>query len=250
MIVSWNGITNPGRIKKINQDSLYCNTTPDQNAGVFVVADGVGGLDSGEVASQTAVAEVEAWWQEYILEGNPGDTESTVDALSQLIFTINQKIQSINQDSEKSSATTFSLLLIYKNRYYAAHVGDSRIYAVDKRNADFVRLLQVTRDHSKAVLREVNGKRFVQNMLTDGLGYRKSINCDCSYGFITDETRSFVLCSDGVYKRQSEDVIIDIIKANNFEPEAVCEVLIDNAMKLGETDNITAVLVNTEDVVG
>lgn len=248
MIVSWNGMTSPGRVKEINQDSLYYNVTPDKNAGVFVVADGVGGLDAGEVASQTAVAEAQAWWDNFILNGNAENIELTIDALSGLVFTINQKIQSINLSTDKKSATTFSLLLIYKNRYYAAHVGDSRIYAVDKRNTDFVNLLQVTRDHSKLAWREVNGRRFMQNMLTDGLGYRKGINCDCSYGFINDETRSFILCSDGVFKRQSEEMIADIIKANNFEPATVCDELINNAMKLGENDNITAILVNTEDM--
>lgn len=247
MIVSWNGITNAGRVKEINQDSLYYNITPDRNAGVFVVADGVGGLEAGEVASQTAVAEVEAWWREFAVKGNAENTEATINALSGLVFIINQKIQNINLNTDKKSATTFSLLLICKNRYYIAHVGDSRIYAIDKRNADSVKLLYATRDHSKAVLREVNGKKFVQNMLTDGLGYRKSINCDCSYGFINEETRSFLLCSDGVFKRQNEDVITAIIKANNFEPAKVCEDLINNAMRLGESDNITAILVNTED---
>lgn len=244
MIISWNGITSAGRVKPVNQDSVYFAVTPDKECGIFVVADGVGGLDSGEVASRTAVEETEKWWNVFSAEVRNVSTEATVDALSNLVFEINGKIQKINIENDKKSATTFSLLLIVGNRYFIAHVGDSRVYALDKSNDGSLELLQATRDHTKAGWREVNGRRFMQNMLTDGLGYKKSINCDCSFGVLNEETGGFLLCSDGVYKRQNETLIAGTITANVFDPSRVCEELIYGAMRLGENDNITAILVN------
>ena len=244
MIVSCYGISTEGRVKEVNQDSIFYKVTPDNNAGVFVVADGVGGLASGEVAARIATQEVENHWIDLMRACSANDTQVVVDALSELIFFINGKIQAFNIEAEKKSATTFSLLLVYFNRYYIAHVGDSRIYTVDTSRGRPFALLRATRDHSKEVLRERNGRQFMQSMLTDGLGYRKGIRWDCSYGVVDEETGSFIICSDGIYKRQSDELICEIVDGNGFDPERVCGELVNNAMRLGESDNISAIFVN------
>ncbi len=244
MIISCNGLTTAGRVKSVNQDAFYFAVTRDKNSGVFVVADGVGGLDFGEIASSSAIKETEKWWSGFLNKKSIATTEETVDELSNLAFRINSEIQKINAEKETKSATTFSLLLIIENNYFIVHIGDSRIYAVDKSDNETLNLSQLTRDHSKLVQREVDGRHIVQNMLTDGLGYKKSINCDCSFGVLNNKIGGFILCSDGVFKRQSKDVIAKIISENGCNPEGVCKALAENAMSLGESDNITAMLVN------
>lgn len=230
------GISDIGTVKKVNQDSLYYNVTSDGEKGVFAVADGVGGLEFGEVASAKAVENVEKWWQEFLDSDACEDSEKIIDGLSNLIFKINSEIFAFNEEKQTKSATTLSLIMICKDTYYIAHVGDSRVYAyVDAEKA----IYQLTTDHSTDIVKEHNGRQYIQSALTDGIGHKKSIKCDLSYGPLNSAVNGFMVCSDGVYKRQSEQVIAQIISEGNDEKQ-ICENLISGAKQAGENDNITA----------
>lgn len=230
------GISDTGRVKQVNQDSLFYSVSPSGDAGIFAVADGVGGLQFGEVASAKATENIEKWWQEFLLSGIGSDSEKTVDSLSALIFKINGEIYSFNEENQTKSATTLSLIIIYGNVYYIAHVGDSRVYAfVDAES----KLYQLTKDHTTDIVKERDGRQYIQSALTDGLGHKKSIKCDLSFGPLNDSVSAFLVCSDGIYKKQSEQTLAGIISSGADEKE-ICENLIDGAMQAGESDNITA----------
>lgn len=230
------GISDTGRVKQVNQDSLFYGISPNGDAGIFAVADGVGGLQFGEVASAKATENIEKWWQEFLVSGIGSDSEKTVDSLSALIFKINGEIYSFNETNQTKSATTLSLIIIYGDSYYIAHVGDSRVYAfVDEEK----KIYQLTTDHSTDIVKERDGRKYIQSALTDGLGHRKSIKCDLSFGPLNDSVSAFLVCSDGIYKKQSDEVIAQIISAG-AEEKQICENLIEGAKQAGESDNITA----------
>lgn len=234
------GISDIGRVKQVNQDALYYNVTPDGSAAVFAVADGVGGLKFGEVASAKAVQYIEDWWKNFLICGFGTDSKKTTDNLSELVFGINNEIYSFNEQNQIQSATTLSLLILYGGLYYFAHVGDSRIYAC---SAAERKVYRITTDHSKDIIKERNGRQYVQSALTDGLGHRKSIKCDLCFGALNSVVNGFMLCSDGVYKRQDDLRIAEIISASG-DAKAICENLISGAKQAGESDNITAAYVN------
>lgn len=234
------GITDVGRVKQVNQDSLFFAVTDDKEKGVFAVADGVGGLRFGEVASAKATEHIEKWWQNLNDTGSAKDIETIADSLSDLIFAINSDIYSFNEANQTKSATTLSLVFLCGGSYCIAHVGDSRVYACVREEK---KIYQLTTDHVKDIVVEKDGRKMVRSALTDGIGHRKSIKCDVSFGPLNVAVNGFFVCSDGIYKRQSEQKIADIL----FTDEAnACANLILGAKQAGESDNITAVYVSVD----
>lgn len=239
MVISAFGQTDAGRVKRVNQDSFLCEFKND--SGAFAVADGVGGLECGEVASSTAIGIIRDWWKSLVIKS--GDHERFfIDALSGLFFQINVKLCEYNERNNIRSATTLSLLVIYKNNYCLAHCGDSRIYS-GANSKSSIDLLQLTQDHSKTVWDDYNGEKVQRTVLTDGVGYKRSVRCDCSFAKL-DGGRYFLICSDGVYKKVGLSEIESTVNENIQSPQGVCRELIGKAKNYGETDNITAVAVS------
>lgn len=235
-----NGITDVGRVKPVNQDSLFYAVSYDGKSGVFAVADGVGGLKFGEVASAKATEHVARWWQQFDNGGFDKRIEKIADSLSQLIYDINRDIYAFNKANNTQSATTLSLVVLYDQNYCIAHVGDSRVYACVR---DEKKIYQITTDHSKDIIREKDGRKYVQSALTDGLGHKKGIKFDLSFGPLNSAVNGFFVCSDGVYKRQNEQQIANILFGDETN---ACANLIMGAKQAGESDNITAALVRID----
>lgn len=238
------GITDIGRVKQVNQDSLFYAVADDGKSGVFAVADGVGGLKFGEVASAKATEHIAKWWRFFYRPDFIKDMENVVDSLSHLIYVINKDVYAFNEANQTQSATTLSLILLFGESYCIAHVGDSRVYACVRSEN---RIYQLTTDHSRDIIREKNGRKFVQSALTDGIGHKKSIKCDLYFGPLNSSVNGFLVCSDGIYKRQNEQQIANILFAD--EPNA-CSNLILGAKQAGESDNITAAFVNIDYEIG
>ncbi len=234
MRIIGNGITDVGRVKPVNQDSLFYAVSHDGSSGVFAVADGVGGLKFGEVASAKATEHVAEWWKHFNSNEFDKRIEKITDSLSLLIYEINRDIYAFNQANQTQSATTLSLILLYNQNYCIAHVGDSRVYACAK---DEKKIYQITTDHSKDIIREKDGRKYVQSALTDGLGHKKGIKFDLSFGPLNSVVNGFFVCSDGIYKRQSEQQIANILFADEAN---ACANLVMGAKQAGESDNITA----------
>ncbi len=246
MRINGYGITDAGRVKTVNQDSMFYAVTPDGQTGIFVAADGVGGLANGEVASSIAAQTISEWWDGFAKSVQlAADPDYIIENLADTVYAINGKIQEFNSRNQQSSATTLSLLLLHRGMYYIAQVGDSRVYYVTAHNGAFI-ANQITVDQSKDVIKEQNGKQVVRSMLTEGLGYRRGLKCDFTYGVLDPGTNAFMVCSDGVYKKQSPEQISATVAFNFNDPEAVCVRLIANAIQAGESDNITALFARVE----
>lgn len=236
------GITDAGTVKEINEDSfVYKVVNAGENmAGIFAVADGVGGLQKGDIASKTAISILNKWWEE-VFKNHYKDREYLVKSLIRVPEIINTELMDmINKDGIKM-ATTFSVMLIYKKEAFIVHVGDSRIYKVQK-GLFKPSIRQLTQDHSTFVNKEVDGKIFRKNVLTECLGNKEKFNY-FSYAEELSPNDLYLLCSDGIYKTQEMQEIKEVIVKSRYQVKIICEELVQRAKGKKERDNISVIAV-------
>ncbi|MBU2573213.1 MAG: Stp1/IreP family PP2C-type Ser/Thr phosphatase [Elusimicrobia bacterium] len=236
-------LSDTGKMRKNNED----NALGDDALGLALVADGMGGHSSGEVASRLAVKVTRDKFDSMQHTGlKPGsyDEKYSLEA-NQLGFAV-QLANSIIYEAgnstpeNKGMGTTLSALLLNKNKVSLAHIGDSRIYLF----RDGV-LEQITEDHSlvmdhvrKGLLTlEQAEKSPLQNILTRALGAQKAPVVDLREIEVFEKDR-FLLCTDGLFKAVPEAKIAEIMKANDDSGKA-CEILVSEANSNGGPDNIT-----------
>lgn len=238
MYINWYGLSDSGTVKDVNQDTILCDLHRTENGdiGLFAVADGVGGLEHGEIASAVAINTLREWWDNALSHCSPEDI---------LSHTLVNNIHQINMEMSKycyKMATTLSSLLILHDRYLILHIGDSRIYHYRKGLTDS--FSQITPDHSSLVInKDLYGRTVQKSVLTDCLGKMSK----GGYYAASDEIMpkdTFVLCSDGVYKTQSDKEIKLCIAQKKKNPAELCRALINGAKQNHETDNISAISVS------
>lgn len=220
-----------------NEDS-YLNL-PD--LGIFAVADGVGGAQAGDVASQMAVEIV----AEAFSNANGGDPEATMRAaLERANLAIYQMASDLPQLS--SMATTVVAVQLNGETATIAHVGDSRIYRISPDG----RLERETNDHS-VVEEEVRAGRMSReeaaihpgrNVISRALGAEETVDIDLKKIVIEPGT-SFLLCSDGI-TRHIDDAELSGILSAGLAPQETCLRLKELCFERGAEDNLTAVVVN------
>ncbi|MFH1092235.1 MAG: Stp1/IreP family PP2C-type Ser/Thr phosphatase [Pseudomonadota bacterium] len=255
MKVQYAAKTHPGRKRDNNEDNLL--VLPEQ--GLFLVADGMGGHNAGEVASAIAVdtvsqaaAELPAleakipWWKR--LFGRAKNTFNPVEWLHNTIVQANERIYRSAQASKqkKGMGTTLAMILKRDQALLTAHVGDSRVYRFRQN-----KLTQLTQDHSLAqelvrqgVMTEAEALYAApSNVLTRALGVREMVQEDIIYHSV-ESGDIFLLCSDGLYNMVDDDDISKIINNQGQSLEDTAKKLIDSANEAGGTDNITVVLAN------
>src|SRR5262249_52581890 len=240
--------TDVGQKRNHNED--YFSLIEDEQ--LFIVADGMGGHASGEVASKLAAETVGEFYQ------RTKDEEATwpykMDrSLSYIenrlvcgIKLANYKIfDAAGRDIRyKGMGTTIVTSLIQGDKIYVAHVGDSRCYRVRAGQ-----IQQITRDHSlledykeaKPDMTEEEQRNFPhKNVITRALGMRDTVQVDVK-GEELEDGDTFLLCSDGLSGMVSDQLMYEIIR-NAPSLQAACDELIDAANRHGGIDNITAVL--------
>ncbi len=235
-----------GRVRTNNEDR-YCALLPPNTlpgvGGVLAVADGVGGHQAGEVASQMAVDGVAAFLgrASTMVEVHDGDR---LPLLYSVVTRINKQVfeaASRNQ-SGAGMGTTLSVAMIEGNTVWIGHVGDSRVYLYRDR-----RLSRLTPDHSWVGEEVARGAMTPQeaethprrNILTRAVGTSQevepaTIRADLLPG------DSLLLCSDGLYGMVAEDRIAAVLGAK--PPDEAADVLVDMANTAGGTDNVTVIV--------
>lgn len=210
---------------------------------VYVVADGVGGGNSGEIASRTAVNEI----VNYVMK-NPislmKDKYAVVDYLQKCLDDANLKIyKSANTYQENSGmATTVSIVYVVSGKAFISNVGDSRVYVF--RNG---KLVQLTEDHTyvntlvKAGLLSEKEAELDErkNVITKALGAEKTVEPD----FFQIEIKKddiFLICTDGLYDEVNASEIVSILE-KNLSMSDTCRELVDTANSNGGHDNITII---------
>ncbi|HEY8582956.1 MAG TPA: Stp1/IreP family PP2C-type Ser/Thr phosphatase, partial [Capillimicrobium sp.] len=231
-------LTHTGRARRANEDSMFARSP------LFVVADGMGGAQAGEVASQTAV-EV---FSHGLTEG--GTAEARLQAR---VLEANERIHDLSRQNAQLAGmgTTLTAAYVGDDAVAIAHVGDSRAYRW--RDGELERL---TDDHSLVEELKRQGKLTDEeadehpqrSIITRALGPEPAVTVDTR----TAPTRDgdvFLLCSDGLTSMIGERAIADVLaRAGSLDRAA--RALVDAANEAGGRDNITVVLFRVEDVGG
>jgi PPM family protein phosphatase len=228
--------TDTGRQRRGNEDSSYAR------APVFVVADGMGGAQAGEVASRIAV--------EMFEQGLP-DAGTAEERLSLVVQKANREIydRSQAQHERAGMGTTLTAAYVDDAHVAIAHVGDSRAYML--RDGELVRL---TQDHSlvdelvrRGKLTEEQALEHPQrSIITRALGPEPIVEVD-TWSYPARAGDVLLLCSDGLTSMLPEARIVEILTQAPSLQEAA-EGLIDEANEAGGRDNITVILFRLEEV--
>ncbi|WP_297859128.1 Stp1/IreP family PP2C-type Ser/Thr phosphatase [Meiothermus sp.] len=226
-------LTDPGRKRALNEDAV--NQLVTSYGGIFIVADGMGGHRTGEIASQMAVSQIVEVLKRS--EPSPQGLLEAYEAANEAIYLAGQKPES------RGMGTTCTALWLDLPYALIAHVGDSRAYLL--RDGE---LLQLTQDHSWVADRvrqglltedEARNHRW-RNVITNALGSFPNARVDL-IGLKVRPGDVFLLCSDGLSGVLEDKVLAEMILTNPPEP-AVAK-LIKLANDWGGPDNISAVVV-------
>ncbi len=237
-ITYW-GLTDPGVLNKKNEDSYVCKTknTGGNEMGIFAIADGVGGLLDGDIASRIATNNMSSYWDSLTTDCRP-------NVISQTLVThmekTNSDIRDLSKLQKKKMATTLSSLFIVNNACFIAHIGDSRIYRF-RRGVLGSSFHQLTKDHSCLINTEADGRVFQKSVLTECLGYKDTIHPYYS-SFPLSQGDIYFLCSDGAYKTITNDKLKGIISGSS-DLTSVCHNIVYQAKANNEKDNITVIAV-------
>lgn len=245
------GLSDLGKKRVTNEDSFLC----DDELGLYVVADGMGGHNAGEVASQEAVETLSDMVRRECgtlqgLEATDVPTEivrralrlleSAVQAATYMVFGIAQI-----DPEQQGMGTTVSALLLKGNYGITAQVGDSRIYMSRDRKA-----YQLTEDHTliawqlkQGVITEQEAARSPhKNVITRAVGSRDYVQVD-TRAFLVQAGDGFLLCSDGLHGYLSDAEIPTVMQLG---PQRAARQFVEIANQRGGKDNITAIVVELE----
>jgi protein phosphatase len=251
------GLTDVGRQRKHNEDHVL---TKDE-LGFWVVADGMGGHNAGDVASRLTTTSLKNFFEATAKEPIPDDLLQDEDmpsgpgAARRLVAGIKKAnrdvyvISSTHQQHHGMGSTVVAMHLDPYGTLHVAHVGDSRCYRL--RDG---RIEQLTRDHSlindaidmKPDLTEDEIARLPKNIITRALGMREEVKVDYR-ALPVQAGDGYLLCSDGLSGMVSDPQILEIVSLAG-EPAEACELLIAEANDAGGTDNISAVLIAIDEV--
>ena len=231
-----------GNVRETNEDYFYISNSLDQ-IQLFLLADGMGGYNGGEIASQLAIQTAKNY-----IENNFKDIEKDRDSIIQLLGSSMEYANMVVYEKAKENpelqgmGTTLEICLVYNNKVYIGHVGDSRIYRVRKQ---FIRKL--TQDHSYVqklvkegtITKEQAEHHPQKNMLMKALGCNAFVEPDVSVkGFLRDDI--LLISSDGLTNMVKQEDIFEIAKGN-IEKAPIK--LVDLANENGGLDNITVVVI-------
>ncbi|MBT3205557.1 MAG: serine/threonine-protein phosphatase [Gammaproteobacteria bacterium] len=233
---SYSGLTDTGHVRSRNEDSFAC--VPTQN--LWVVADGMGGHESGDFASQTITTQAEKFIQQPALETSLLLLEENLLHSNKII---REKAEKLGKNMTIGSTVT--CLYTWKNLAFFLWAGDSRAYRF--RNHTLERL---TEDHSYVEelvkMGKINSAEAeshpAANVVLNAIGIDNDIVIDMEYAEIEDDDL-FILCSDGLYKDLAEAQISNIIDKNEASIEELNRNLISAALDVAGSDNCTVVLV-------
>lgn len=240
--VAFAGASEAGRVRRINQDS--CAVGPVRGGLILaVVADGMGGHNTGEVASQSAVR--------VLREQLDKASNHPPTALAKAVQAANLDIHEYAQQNleHRGMGTTLTTVLIDDQIGLVGHIGDSRAYLIRDGG-----IHQLTQDHSWVADRvrqgvlsadEARHHRW-RNVITNALGATPSIKLDI-YHFEVRSGDKLLLCSDGVSTLLDDDMLLKVV--SELEPEPAVKRLLELANEQGSPDNITAIVLDVTEVI-
>jgi len=235
--------TDIGMVRQTNQDAYYISEEIDEYK-LCILADGMGGYAGGEIASRLACMSVAEYIKQNFDKNKQCNKEEIMGIIKKALEYANKEVhkKALEDVELEQMGTTLEICLIYNNRAYIGHIGDSRIYRI-RQNI----MRKITVDHSYVqklvkdgtITKEEAIYHPKKNMLMKALGCEEDIEPDVMVkGF--NEKDIILMCSDGLTNMISEKEIHNIIEQN---VENAIETLINKAKELGGYDNITAIII-------
>lgn len=237
------GLTDIGSKRKHNEDALLC----DAAAGLFIVADGMGGRSAGETASKAVITLIPLMLQEKLARYEHPSSEMIVAVLHDTLCELSQDLyqQSQGLPEVRGLGSTVAILLFQDQFAYIACAGDSRVYVLRQNQ-----LLQITEDQTiaAALIRtghlspEKAKTHPLSQALEEYIGKEEELHPGIWKNTVQKDDR-WLLCSDGLTKGLSEHQLLTLLLQPS-PPGDVCEALISTAKQQDGTDNITAIVVD------
>ncbi len=237
-----------GRIRQVNEDSALSGQLNEQ-VSFAIVADGMGGHQAGDVASQTAI---EAFQK--VLQQHADLTNWTIDDGKRLmkvaIRQANEEIYTLASQKEQyhNMGTTIVAALLWDSTAIIGHVGDSRAYRLNHKGIE-----QLTVDHSLVNVLVQSGQLTAEeaehhprrNVLTRAIGTDSDVEVEVQ-ALEWSNADTLLLCSDGLSNRMSDDEILNIMVGDRQLAQKA-DALIELALAAGGEDNITLILCAKDD---
>ena len=235
--------TDIGRVREQNQDYFYISEETEEPK-IYILADGMGGYKGGEIASRLATESAQKYIQNNFERITKEKEEilklvkSAVEYANMVVYEKSKEIPEL-----EGMGTTLEVCVIYNNKAYIGHVGDSRIYRIRK---DVIRKL--TKDHSyvqklvedKKITREEAKTHPKKNMLIKALGCTPYVEPDIrARNFEKGDV--FIMCSDGLTNMVEENRIYTLITQ---DINSAADKLIEEANMAGGIDNITIIIIS------
>lgn len=241
--------TDTGKVRAHNEDAIDWN----EQGGLAVLADGMGGYNAGEIASSIATtvfkASLERSLQEFVRLRRPPGNKQLECSMTEAAEAANGQIlaASISQPEFSGMGTTLVAALFHQNRLVLAHIGDSRAYRYRQGM-----LTQLTRDHSQlqeqidAGLVSPEWARFApnKNLITRALGVAVEIEVETGVHAI-ENGDLYLLCSDGLSDMLSAEQLGELL-GQESDLESSCVDLVNAANYNGGRDNISVILVRVD----
>jgi len=235
-------LTHPGLVRENNEDAFLT----DLNRGLFIVADGMGGHQAGEVASRIAVETVDR----FLSLPLPADVHP-VEHLRQAIFAAHDAVRAATREdlSRRGMGTTLLVALLPPDTstLYLSHVGDSRAYLLRGGSIE-----QLTENHTLLRQAQLAGVPLpsredgcpLHHTLSQAVG-RSDLLAPSGQEVHVQAGDRLLLCTDGLTDLLTDEEILDLAAPPSLIQEA-CQALIEAANRRGGRDNITVVLVEIE----
>jgi protein phosphatase len=237
--LAFSGRTDTGRIRSHNEDSFSALG----NRRVFIVADGMGGHNAGEVASRMAIESFLDFLSEERIRENRGRDGAIREMLLAGFHHANEAVMARAATDEKlrGMGCTMVVCLFDGDRLHICHVGDVRCYLVNRH-----KLVQITTDHTAVIPALRNGepdteKERLRHVVTRAVGFAFAEEPEYHKNVLRPGTR-VLLCSDGLWN-MVDSTRIEQILVNAAAPEDACALLVNAANEQGGRDNITALAI-------
>lgn len=233
-------ISDVGKRRPVNEDYADYHETDEYK--LFIVADGMGGHNAGEIASKLATEII----LEYVKDN--WDTFKEDCILENAIKTSNKKVFSVSNKEEefKGMGTTIAACLVTESSLYVANVGDSGCFMLEDH-----KLIKVTKDHSLvqelldsgSITEEEASTHPRKNIITRAVGAYEEVMVDI-FKLPKVMKNKYLLCSDGLLNEVTNDEIEDIL--NNYDNEEAAKQLVTLANEREGRDNITVLVFGGE----
>ena len=234
-------LSDVGMVRSLNED--YAISHKEKDYSIYVVADGMGGHNAGEVASKMAAEGiVEFLTKNYNYDNRNYILKDAIEYVNKLIYDFAEQEQSCN-----GMGTTVTACLDNKDTVVVCSVGDSSCFGIKGDS-----IVKITKDHSLVqelldlgtITESEAANHPKKNIITRAVGTGTTVDADI---FVIDKGvyDIYLLCSDGLTNELSKDEIISIVNENK-ELEEICPILINRAKFKGGKDNITVLLFGGE----